>query len=166
MEQTPHVAPKKRGRPRKHPPPDPEAPKRKPGRPRKELPPEDEQPKRPRGRPRKEDQPEPEIPDSLDSSALEWAQAILWAVENTSFKTLPKVKVGGKKKAPSAIQKALWEFGQENEKSLVVNLMPRALDIINKHAANQVEDDVAAAEQEAVQEIDKLLEAAIKEAEG
>lgn len=131
---------KKRGRPRKHPPPDPNAPKRK------------------RGRPKKSEQPQVETPDDVNQSAVEWAHAILWAVENVGQSKMSKQKAG------SATRHALWEFGRENTKALVVNLMPKAMSILEKQDAMRVDDEVAAAEEKAVDEIDKLIKDAIEEA--
>lgn len=128
-----------------------------------------EPPKKKRGRPRKNPLPEP-TPEVTQEAApeeaairtsLEMAHAIMWAIE---WAKKGKAAVTRKQKNISPLQWAYWELGQENYKDLVVNLGRQAKDTLDKYAASQVDDDVVAAEQEAVKEIDELLQAAIEEA--
>lgn len=133
---------RKRGRPRKHPLPDPDAPKR------------------PRGRPRKEEAELPEIatpPESAGRASILWAEAVQFAVENQA-----RVRMS-KKRAGSALKHAMWEIGREFPKELAFQLMPKAMAIMDKHDNAKSDDEIISAEEKAVGEIDELIKAAIAE---
>ena len=100
----------------------------------------------------------PSVAPSLGKTTpVEWAEAVLWAVENISVEDMTPAQAG------TPMRFALWRFGQEDSKALVVNLVQKALQILGQI---DEEDDkgIAVMEEKATKEIEDLLRAAIEEA--
>jgi len=105
--------------------------------------------------------PEPELPvvdDEIEMSSLEWANAVLWAAKHCSTKNMTRRKAG------SQMRFALWQFGQENAKELVVQLATKALGIRDKHNQQGTNAEVEAAENADIRDLEELLEGALAEA--
>lgn len=83
----------------------------------------------------------------------------MWAAENSGQSKMSKQKAG------STMRYALWEFGRENTKELVVQLVPKAMAILDKHFSGQDEEGVVREEERSIKEMEKLLAAAIKESQ-
>lgn len=110
------------------------------------------------GRPKK-----PPVTPSLegdDVGSIDLARAIQFAVENLNKTNMTPRKAGSK------LRFALWQAGQADAKGLLLNLLPKAMTIIDKQTNHKVEDEETRREEAAVKEIDELLEAAIEEAAG
>lgn len=109
--------------------------------------------------PKPPDEPEEPEDDDVDTSAVEWARAVMWALKNISRKGMTPSKAG------SRLRYSLWRIGREDEGRFSCSMVPKALDIIEKAKAAQAAAGlVDTPEEVAVKEIDELIEAAIEEA--
>jgi hypothetical protein len=116
-------------------------------------------PGRPRKHPLPEEPPEQAIPEVVNRSALEWAQAILWAAEHINKSRMSKTR------SKTPLRHAMWEWGRDNTRELYVQLMPRAMAILEKYSTNLVDEEVVKLEEKAIQEMEELLQAAIEESQ-
>jgi hypothetical protein len=102
--------------------------------------------------------PPPDADAEIDQSAVEWAHSILWAAKHVNEARMSRTKAG------SQIKYAMWEFGRDNAKELVVNLVPKALTILDKNKKPEAEAEIEAAEKQSISELKELLAGALKEA--
>lgn len=125
--------------------------------------------KRKRGRPRKNPAPgsgAPSVapvgdvggPPKEDAAAIEWCRAVLWAAEHVNTAKMTERKAG------NLLRYSLWQFGRDNPKELVVQLVPKALTLLDKNKGTGEGDDVIEAENMAVKELETLLDGALQEA--
>jgi hypothetical protein len=102
-----------------------------------------------------------EPPEADDTQfALEWARAVRWAADNLD---MPK-KAMTRQKAGSAMKYNLYLLGKENLRELHGNLVPRALNILDKHR-NPEGGDMARIEDQNVSELEELLKQAIADSQ-
>lgn len=113
------------------------------------------------------------MPTTADDriSPASWAQDVLWAAERINLKSLhPNTE--GKRGRPntscpagiSVSRFALWQFGRDNPKDMMTNLVPKALAIVQKNTARDDDEAIAAAEEMEVSKMRKTLELALVEA--
>lgn len=102
--------------------------------------------------------PEPDDEAEINQSAIEWAHSILWAAKNVGNGRMSRAKAGSQAKF------AMWEFGRENTKELMVNLVPKAMMILDKNKKPEEQAELEAAERKSIAELEELLEGAMKEA--
>jgi len=102
--------------------------------------------------------PPPDIDAEINQSVVEWAHSILWAAKHINEPRMSLKKTGCK------IKYGYWEFGRENTKELMVNLVPKALTILDKNKKPEAEAEIEAAEKQSISELKELLAGAIKEA--
>jgi hypothetical protein len=101
-----------------------------------------------------------ELPlDLSDSTGVSVARSIIWAAEHISQTRITQ------KEAGSALNYAYWQYGKKNRTELLVQLVPKALSIIDKNKTPQENADVAAAEKASIAELEELLEGALEEFE-
>lgn len=109
--------------------------------------------------PKNEDPASVEPPAADDTQfALKWAQAVMWAADNLD---MPK-KAMTRQKAGSALKYNLYLLGKDDLRQLHGNLVPRALNILDKHR-NPEGGEVARAEDRNVEELTAILKQAIEE---
>lgn len=131
--------------------------------------------KKRRGRPklpRDEDgniiRPEPEVespPDEItDAEAAKpwvaWAEAVKWVLENNHQKSMTLRRAG------TSLRYGMWQTAQEFPKEFAFQMVPRAMATLDKFHGSQAGDATTMAEEHAVEELDKLIDAAVKEAAG
>lgn len=102
--------------------------------------------------------PEPDDTAEINQSAIEWAHSILWAAKHSGVAKMSRAKAGSQAKF------AMWEFGRENTKELMVNLVPKAMMILDKNKKPEEQAELEAAERKSIGELEDLLAGAIKEA--
>lgn len=71
-------------------------------------------------------------------------------------------------KAVGPLRFALWKFGRKSERNqqiLFSNLMSRVIPVFDRNDASKGQDEITAAEQGAVKDLEALLEAAIQESQ-
>jgi hypothetical protein len=90
--------------------------------------------------------------------AVTWAQAVLWAADNvdTSKKMMTKQRAG------SALRYNLFLLGKDDLRELHVNLVPKALNILDKNRSPEG-GNIAAAEEMAAAELLHTLKIALEE---
>lgn len=110
-------------------------------------------------------EPTPQISSEADSPldskfAVTWAQAVMWAADNLdeSKKQMTRQRAG------SAIRYNLFLLGKDDPRELHVALVPKALNILDKHA-NPEGGDIIATEEKNVAELEELLARAIAESQ-
>lgn len=133
------------------------------------------EPKKKRGRPKlpRDDEgniirPESELdlpPDEIsDAEAarpwVAWAEAVQWCLHNSHKKSMSL------KQAGSSLRYGMWQTCQDFPKDFAFRLVPQAMAVLNKFHGSQADDAATVAERTAVEELDKLIDAAIKEAAG
>jgi AcrR family transcriptional regulator len=97
-------------------------------------------------------------PESLDDkAAVEWARSVMWAAEHVHISRMAKRKAG------TPMRFTLWQYGRENQKELLVNMVPRALSYLDKAKAGKEPEGVMLAEQKSIDELRALLEQALGE---
>ena len=103
----------------------------------------------------------PEFADApLDEeAAVNWARAVMWAAERVNVKRLSV------KQAGSASLHAMWQFGRDDPKALMVQLVPKALNILDKNRGDGPGADVVDAEMRSVKELQELLAGALAESQ-
>jgi hypothetical protein len=108
----------------------------------------------------------PTIPDSI-MSPREWAEDVLWAAERIHLKRLDSGKKGRPSKtAPPGISPnryALWQFGCENQKEMLTNLVPRAFSIQKDLGGRDQNEALIEKETIEIGKMKRLLRAAINE---
>lgn len=97
-------------------------------------------------------------PTNTSDGGVAWARAILWAAENMRNKRITKRGAG------SIANYSMWQFSQEEPKTLLVQLVPRALTIIDKYKGEIGGSDADAAEQADIADLEDLLARAIVDA--
>ena len=113
--------------------------------------------------PRKKSEPPQETlpaPPTDSAGAVAWAQAILYAAEN-----LGKARVT-QRQAGSKINYAMWQASREYPKEFLVQLMPKALAILDKNKAGVEEEEIEKAEEKSIKELEGLLAEYRKDAGG
>lgn len=122
-------------------------------------------PKKKRGRPKgsKNKPKTPEVVElppepSDDAASVEWAKAVKFAVENMNTAKMTITKAGGK------LRHSMWQAAREFPKELLVNLMPKALAILDRNQ-DQAQAEVAEAERKPIRELEELLERAVAESQ-
>lgn len=96
--------------------------------------------------------------DPEDRAAVTWCKAVLWAAENMNDKSMTISRAGSK------LRYSMWESAQEYPKELLVQLVPKALAILDKNKQMDEGDEVEEAEKEGIQELEEMLKTAIEEA--
>lgn len=99
------------------------------------------------------------LADVLSTGGLAWARAILWAAENIKVKRMTKRQAG------SILNWSMWEFGRDEPKSLLVQLVPRALAILDKQKESEAPPEIDREELDEIADMEELLEAAIAESQ-
>jgi hypothetical protein len=102
--------------------------------------------------------PIPTVEPSDELHAVEWARAVLWAADNVDHnkKRMSKTKAG------SAMRYNMFLFGKENGKELMVNLVPKALNILDKNK-NPDGGEITEAEERGAGELLGILKQALEE---
>lgn len=119
--------------------------------------------------------PEPVVVSSSEElQGADAARAVCWAAENLHLPvkqaTVTKAKTdlarfGAAHVAPLAL--VYYKYGKKlgtQQTKLLVDLMPKAMAIIDKSRQSEEEADIAAAEKKSVKELEAFLEDAIEEA--
>jgi len=89
--------------------------------------------------------------------ALKWARAVRWAAENLSAPHRGKGAMNAKK-AGSELNFSVWKVGKDNGSAFMQNMVPRALQILDKHSGSTVGDEeLAKAEEAPIAELEDLL---------
>jgi len=94
-----------------------------------------------------------------DNMGLDVARAILWAAENISTARITKRQAG------SALRYAYWQYGRKERTKLLVDLVPKALSIIDKNKTPAEDANIEAAERKAFKELEMFLDSAVEEFE-
>lgn len=95
-----------------------------------------------------------------EASSLKWARDVMWAADNidTAKNKMTKAKAG------SAARYNYYLLGKENPKDLLVNLVPKAINIIDKSKPSEG-SDIDMAENKSIAELEELLKMAIAESQ-
>jgi len=123
----------------------------------------DAPPKKRRGRPKGWRKPKPEaapvaVPNNDDEAGIEWARAVVWAAEHVHVAKMTKRKAG------NAMRHTYWQLGRDNQKQLLVDLMPKALSILDKAKGKGDDTGIIIAEEQNIAELSALLAQARAEA--
>lgn len=102
-------------------------------------------------------QPEFEPAEADDNIGLATARAILWAAEHLNDKVTQK-------SAPVPLAYNYWKHGKKYPTKLLVELVPKALSIIDKNKAASESADVQAAEKRSIADLEELLAGALEDA--
>lgn len=109
-----------------------------------------------------------DLTDDDTLSPLEWAEDVMWASKRIHLSRLDgKTKGRPPKHAPegvSANRFALWQFGQENQKEMITNLVPRALAIKKEFAGRDNNEVLRQTESLQIEKMRGILTAALAEA--
>lgn len=97
-----------------------------------------------------------ETPDD-QTAAVGWCKAVLWAAEHINVARMTQQKAG------SLLKYSLWQFGRDNPKELVVQLVPKALAILDRNKALADSSAIAEIENLSIAEMESLLESALAE---
>jgi len=99
------------------------------------------------------------VPAELDDdkAAVEWARAVMWAAEHIRVSKITKRKAG------NAMRYTYWQLGQDNQKQLLVDLVPKALMILDKNKGEGDQSGVVLAEQKNINDLKALLERVLEE---
>lgn len=98
-------------------------------------------------------------PDDEDTKfVVTWARAVLWAVDHVDVKKSQMTKT----KAGSALKYNMYLLGKDDLRELHVNLVPKALNILDKNK-NPEGGDIAAAEEKDCDELEVILKQALEE---
>lgn len=95
--------------------------------------------------------------DPDDRAALTWCRAVLWAAENMNESKMTLGKAGSK------LRYSMWQSAKEYPKELLIQLVPKALQIIDRNKDDGTSAESDAAERKSVQELKELLAGAIEE---
>ena len=93
-----------------------------------------------------------------DNIGLSVAKAILWASERLHVARMTQ------KEAGNPLNYNYWKHGKKNPTELLVQLVPKALSIIDKNRTPAADADVVAAEKQSIKDLEELLEGAIEDA--
>lgn len=96
------------------------------------------------------------LPANFDQP-IEWARAVLWAAEHQNHKGMTRRKAG------SGLNFTLWEFGQSRPKELLVQMVPKAIDIITGDGGDKAGSEYELVENQSIAELEELLVAAVAE---
>ncbi len=95
--------------------------------------------------------------DPDDKAALSWCKAVLWASEHMHDKSMTVEKAG------SNLRFSMWQSAQKYSKELLIQLVPKALQIIDRNKDDGSSAETADAERKSVAELKELLAGAIEE---
>jgi len=106
--------------------------------------------------------------ESPDISPVGWAEDVLWAADRANLKRLDgKTKGRPPSKPPPGVtdrQFSLWRYGREDMKSLMTQLVPKAIAILQKQSTRDDDESFRAEEEIEIEKMKAILTAAIKEA--
>lgn len=95
--------------------------------------------------------------DPDDRAAMTWCKAVLWAAENMNEPAMTMAEAGSK------LRFSMWEATQKYPKELLIQLVPKALQIIDRNKGDGSGEEMKTAEHKSVQELKELLAGAIEE---
>lgn len=98
------------------------------------------------------------ITEDTVEGTLEWCEAVLWAAKHVNTARMSERRAGSK------LRYSLWQFGRGNTKELVVNMVPKALTILDKNKQPEEIEAMEEAEKTPIAELEKLLETTLEEA--
>lgn len=93
-----------------------------------------------------------------DQASLTWCKAVLWAAEHMNEKTMTLKKAGNK------LRLSMWQSTQEYPKELLIQLVPKALQILDRNKGSEETVEMVRAEEKAVDEMLDLLKVALVDA--
>ncbi len=103
-------------------------------------------------------QPPPESNiDPDDKAALTWCRAVLWASEHMNDKNMTEGKAGSK------LRFSMWQSAREYSKEMLFQLVPKALQIIDRNKEDGSTAEAVASERKSVAELKELLAGVIEE---
>ena len=89
--------------------------------------------------------------DPDDKAALTWCRAVVWASEHMHETNMTEKKAGSK------LRYSMWQSSEKYPKELLMQLTPKALQIIDRNKDDGTSAEVADAERKSVQELKELL---------
>ena len=95
--------------------------------------------------------------DPDDKAALTWCRAVLWAAEHMNEKKMTERKAGNK------LRFSMWQSAQDYPKELLIQLVPKALQIIDRNKEDGSTAEAVASERKSVAELKELLAGVIEE---
>lgn len=95
--------------------------------------------------------------DPDDKAAVTWCKAVLWATENMNDDSMTLGKAG------SNLRFSMWQSTKKYSKEMLIQLMPRALQILDRNKDDGSTAEAADAERKSVAELRELLAGAIEE---
>lgn len=95
--------------------------------------------------------------DPDDKAALTWCRAVLWAADHMHDDDMTVEKAGNK------LRFSMWQSAQKYSKELLIQLVPKALQILDRNRDDGSTVEANAAERKSVQELKELLAGAIEE---
>jgi hypothetical protein len=103
--------------------------------------------------------PAEDIAVQIELDSLSWARDVYFVYAHIGEK-LTKAKAG------TGARYALWDYAKKNTADFISNMLPKAMVILDRQKAKGSDDEtISAAETKSIKEIQKLLAAAVKEAE-
>jgi len=112
-------------------------------------------------RPNEEPEAPPEEATQTKQSAapwVAWAEAVRWVLENNHKKSMSLRRAG------TSLRYGVWQTAQEYPKEFAFRLVPQAMAVLDKFHGSQADDADTLAEEQAIKDLDKLIDAAVKEA--
>ena len=95
--------------------------------------------------------------DPDDKAAMTWCRAVLWASEHMHDKKMTVEKAGSK------LRYSMWQSAQDYSKEVLMQLVPKALQILDRNKDDGTTAEAADAERKSVVELKELLAGAIEE---
>ena len=95
--------------------------------------------------------------DPDDKAALTWCRAVIWASEHMHETSMSAKKAGSK------LRFSMWKAAQDYPKELLMQLAPKALQILDRNKDDGSTAEATASERKSVAELRELLAGAIEE---
>ncbi len=104
-----------------------------------------------------EEPPDDKPIDPDDTAALTWCRAVVWASENMHEKKMTEKKAGSK------IRYSMWQSSEKYPKEMLIQLVPKALQILDRNKDSGTSAETADAERKSVVDLRELLAGALEE---
>lgn len=98
-----------------------------------------------------------ELTEIEQEGSLEWCRAVLWAAQHMSKSRMTQKQAGG------LLRYSTWKVARENPKEFSLQLVPKAIMILEKIKPDD-DGGVVELEERSVAELEKFLDRAIDEA--